>query len=475
MKNLGISNFTIFSFLVLTYPLLVSCGGAPLFRSPSDAPTTTPVPQTISVTISPSSVGLRRGATWTFTAFTTGNPTGDQTVQWSIQENSTGGTISNQGVFIAPTVDGIYHVVATAVADPTKSAAATVNVGPSGFRLLGSSTAARMAHTATLLPNGTVLIAGGADNYDAVDGYYAAPQAEFFDPASATFTPAGSIYCDFHTATLLLDGNVLLAGGEYQDNHAVLEIGTSGSYQQTGTMASPRESHAATLLTDGSVLISGGFAPDLDDWTSPAQQGMDSPALYSVELYDPRSGTFAVAGNMNVARKFHTSTLLANGKVLITGGGDNSAELFDPATGSFTLTGPMAVARSWHTATLMPDGRVLIVGGQDNGALTAELYDPVSGSFSTTGSMAVPRMAHTATLLQNGTVLIAGGFSVNAETSTTEIYDPATGSFTAGPTMGQGRYWHSATLLPGGNVLFVGGTTYQSGSALASPEIYGSD
>jgi hypothetical protein len=372
-------------------------------------------------------------------------------------------------------VDGIYHIVATAVADPTKSAAATVNVGSSGFRLLSSSTAARVAHTATLLPNGKVLIAGGADSYDAVEGFYAAPQAEFFDPASATFTPAGSIYCDFHTATLLLDGDVLLAGGEYQETNAVLEIGTSGLYEQTGNMAIARESHAATLLPDGRVLVSGGFTNNGDDWPSPAQQGMDSPALDSAELYDPRSGTFTAAGNMSVARKFHTSTLLANDKVLITGGGNNSAELFDPATGSFTLTGPMAVARSWHTATLMPDGRVLIVGGQDNGALTAELYDPVSGSFSATGSMAVPRMAHTATLLQNGTVLIAGGFSVNAATPTTEIYDPATGSFTAGPGMGQGRFWHSATLLPGGDVLFVGGATYQSGSPLASAEIYGSD
>ena len=310
---------------------------------------------------------------------------------------------------------------------------------------------------------------------DGVDGFIDAGQAEFFDPALAQFTPAGSIACDFHTATLLLNGNVLFAGGEYLDNKAELEIGTSGSYQQTGSMASARESHAATLLTDGRVLISGGFAFDEDDWNSPAQQGQGSPALKTAELYDPRSGTFAGAGNMNVARKFHTSTLLTNGQVLITGGGDNSAELFDPATGSFALTGQMIVARSWHTATLMPDGRVLIVGGQDNGAQTAELFDPTTGLFTPTGSMAIPRMAHTATLLQNGTVLIAGGFSTDAETATTEIYDPATGSFIAGPTMRHGRYWHTATLLPGGDVLFVGGTIYPGGypfSALSSAEIY---
>ena len=403
------------------------------------------------------------------------------TVTWSIQESTAGGAITDAGVYTAPDVDGVYHVIATAQADPTKNAIATVNVVKSGFTFTGSLSFARLQHTTTLLPSGKVLVAGGGYGPDLIDGYWVVDQAELFDSTTGLFSSAGVESRDGHTATLLPDGDVLLVGGEtgWNDRFPIvsgtadLEKATSGLFGPTGSMATEREAHAATLLSDGRVLITGGVIPSGISWQ----------ALQEVELYNPVSGRFATTANMNVARSGHTATLLPNGKVLVAGGGyptgGDSAELFDPATGLFTLTGRMTAGRSSHTATLLPNGRVLMVGGNVGGAETAELYDPLTGLFTSTGRMAIPRISHTATLLPDGTVLIAGGYTRvggnQSETATTEIYDPATGSFSPGPTMRQGRFSHSATLLPDGRVLFVGGAMSEDGAhttALTSSEIY---
>src|SRR5215472_1629556 len=136
-----------------------------------------------------------------------------------------------------------------------------------------------------------------------------------------------------------------------------------------------------------------------------------------------KAGSFTPAGNTNVARRGHTATLLTNGSVLIAGGwavpessGGSlaSTEVFDPSTGSFSLTGSMATSRRYHTATLLADGRVLIAGGSNsmNPALSsAELYDPATVILTPTGSMAAARSNHIAVLLGNGKVLIAGGLN----------------------------------------------------------------
>ena len=245
------------------------------------------------------------------------------------------------------------------------------------FNSTGSMTAARSWDTATLLPDGRVLIAGGQVNSD-TDVVLAS--AELYDPATGKFNPTGSMTAALssHTATLLSDGHVLIAGGVSTDLEALasaeLYDPASGKFSPAGSMTAARSSHTATLLSDGRVLIAGGIGTDLD-------------AHLSAELYDPKTGKFSATGWMAVGRDDSTATLLSNGRVLIAGGEDAgittnllaSAELYDPATGTFKPTGTMRTARELHTATLLADGRVLIAGGGNQASAafaSAELYQP---------------------------------------------------------------------------------------------------
>jgi hypothetical protein len=219
-----------------------------------------------------------------------------------------------------------------------------------------------------------------------------------------------------------------------------------------------RANHTATMLPNGLVLIAGG--------TSNGGQ-----SLASAELYDPSAGNFTAIAGMTVARSYHTATMLPNGLVLIAGGRGNrsfgmTAELYDPRGGTFTATSNMVAERSYHTATMLPNGLVLIAGGEYfTGGLGAtatgttagaELYDPEAGTFSATGSMTVPREFHTATMLLDGKVLIAGGTNEFVVFASAELYDPEAGTFSATGSMVARREYHTATLLPDGNVLIVG-------------------
>lgn len=232
-------------------------------------------------------------------------------------------------------------------------------------------------------------------------------------------------------------------------------------FSQTGPLSFARSGHTATLLPDGRVLVAGG--------------GADDAISRSAELYDRASGTFTTTGAMRVGRGHHTATLLQSGKVLITGGWVRSAELYDPATGTFTSTGDMLEIRTQHTATLLQSGKVLVAGGFSSGASPgAELYDPSTGTFSATGSMGIGRAGHSSTVLSNGTVLVAGGSAGNGNTDvrgSAEIYDPATSQFTTAGTMTTPRWEHTATRLRDGTVLIVGGTSSNT-SGNATSEIF---
>ena len=453
---------------------------------------TVPTPQ---VTIVPEVVTLHPGGTRTFAATVSGLT--NTAVNFTVQE-SAGGLINSAGIYTAPSATGFYHVVATSAEETTVSASATVTVttSSSGFTSTGNLKEARGLHTATLLPNNKVLVAYGSNSSTnlGVGNYVGLSSVEVYDVSTGTFTEIlgdDGLGIFGHTATLLQNGTVLLTGGfindvwdDYLDsvsnNGAGLYDSATGVWSATDNMTANRGGHTATLLADGKVLIAGGADTD------PTGTG-----LASAELYDPNTGTFTQTGSMSVGRYLHTATLLQNGKVLIVGGVLTStsdpvaeAEVYNPATGTFTKTGAMATAREQHTATLLADGRVLIVGGTTSppasltsawlatgtvnlqGTATAEIYDPSTGSFSVTGSMAEARTFHTATLLPSGEVLVAGGGDDN---STAEVYDPATGAFSITGGMEIGRSGHTATLLPNGSVLVAGGGMF---AGLASAELY---
>jgi hypothetical protein len=298
------------------------------------------------------------------------------------------------------------------------------------------------------------------------------------------FTPTGGMFStrESHTATLLHDGHVLVVGGTHRVyclpcfSHLLLitlasaEIYDPGARQFaiTGKMSVPRVFHTATLLASGKVLITGG-----DN-----RRGTD---YATAELFNPATGLFAPTGSMLNARSSHTATWLSDGKVLVTGGVGQggalaTAEVFDPATGKFTQTGKMTSPRFFHTATLLSDGRVLIAGG-DNGSgtnSTAELYNPATGTFARTGSMSVERALHRAILLTNRTVLVIGGSSAaGAAIATAEIFNPVSGKFARTGSMHSPRQDHTATRLPDGQVLVTGGVEGVSSSIdLASSELF---
>jgi hypothetical protein len=291
------------------------------------------------------------------------------------------------------------------------------------FSSTGSLNTAREDPTATLLADGQVLIAGGSGGN--MSSYTFLASAELYDPKTGTFSETGSMTegSEGHTATLLSDGRVLIAGGYNLSlsgsgqmlASAELYDPQTGTFSPTGSMMAARDSHTATLLRDGRVLIAGGDEP------GPRHN------LASAELYDPQTGTFSPTGSLATARDAHTATLLPDGRVLIVGGGNHdeqafaSAELYDPSAGSFSPTGSLGCARYNHTATLLTNGQVLIAAGEGAvvsgpvpGCASAELYDPTTGGFSSIGSN-IEAYQPTATLLADGRVLIIGGGGATAE------------------------------------------------------------
>ncbi len=317
---------------------------------------------------------------------------------------------------------------------------ATAGPTPDGSAVPSSSMVGRYRHTATVLKDGRVLIAGG-QNSESIQ-----KSAVLYDPQTGTFTPTGSMTTvrRWHSAALLADGRVLIVGGDgYHGalSSAELYDPETGRFTPTGSMTGLEGGGPATLLADGRVLVVGGD---------------------SAELYDPVAGTFAAIGSMINKSGAGSATLLADGRVLVVGG--VSAELYDPWTGTFTATGSMNGWRSGHTATLLPDGRVLVAGGMSGSShlSSAELYDPKTGTFTPTGSMKSRRTDAAAAVLPDGRVLVAGGMASSDWSkclATAELYDPKTGTFKLTGSMAQRRTDHTAVALLDGSVLVVGGTS----------------
>lgn len=239
-------------------------------------------------------------------------------------------------------------------------------------------------------------------------------------------------------------------------------------------MNDQRAAHTATLLPDGKVLIAGGFH----------EQGTSEIPIASAEIYDPHTDAFTPVSDMNEERSGHTATLLRNGQVLIVGGWglrgrSTTAELFDPKTSKFHFAAILAEPRASMTATLLKNGKVLIAGGdsaRNTPQLIAEIYDPVSNTFTQSGSLNHGRSAHTATLLKDGRVLLVGGrprYDASIVLSSAEIYDPATGKFTFTGNLNRIRYKHAAVRLLDGDVLVIGGSNQDDWSGkYSSAELY---
>lgn len=311
--------------------------------------------------------------------------------------------------------------------------------------------------TATTLLNGKVLITGSAFGFPGPVG----PSAqELYDPLTHQVTPTGGrkrATTDFDVATLLNDGTVLILDGLRLGAH--LYNPATNTFSLTGEPVNENKYPSAIRLGNGQVLV-----------INHEQQGG-----LAAELYDPVTKSFKLTGKMVQDRMgLETTTLLPDGRVLITGGyNPNSciaeAELYDPMTGVFTRTANMSIARgNGSIAALLPNGKVLIAGGGCNTTdKSAELYDPVTNTFGPAGDLQEPRAFATGALLPSGKVLIAGGYTLVSGNvaalgnDSAELYDPTTNTFAYTGSSTYARSWAAAAvLLPLGQsdqVLFVGG------------------
>lgn len=421
---------------------------------------TAEVPPPATLRLRPAQADLKVGGTLQVRAEDgQGNPV---RATYSVVE-AQGGSIDASGRYAAPLSAGTFHLRAASDEGAVAEAAVAVSAYQDELRLASPSLYTRVDHSASLLVDGSVLLAGGLES----------SLLERYLPATGTFVQAGDLGAKrwAHQATELPGGTVLFTGGLGASG----VLATAQSYdpvsgvRPAGSMVGARMLHAAAALADGRVLLAGGLPG----------AGSDTYATASAELYDPATGHFTAVGGMGAPRTGHTATRLADGRILVCGGRDStcvlgclqrvwsSAECFDPRTGAFSPVGDMAQARYGHTATLLPDGRVLIAGGttpdlpDTDVSAAIEVFDPATGRFSPAGSLLRPRSHHTATLLTDGQILFAGGRTYGEGTlasATLEVFDPGRAQSRLVTSSWTTRYRHTATRLHSGEVILAGGT-----------------
>ena len=316
----------------------------------------------------------------------------------------------------------------------------------------------RADHTATLLPDGRVLIAGGM-----VENGVFLNSAELFDPGKGMFTATASMQSRRvgHSATLLPNGKVLIAGGLagriFEGGPGIVATTeiydpAAGRFTPGPSMRAARSGHAAVLLQNGKILVAGGEASDNQN-------------LASAEIYDPVANKWTATGSMLTPRIASSAVVLKDGRVLVTGSGDswNKAEIYDPISGVWHATGNMTAPRTKHAATLLPDGRVLITGGSPDNewhpVRSAEVFDPNTNRFTAISQMELARFKIPAAnaILKNGRILLAGG------AAEVEVYDAAAGKFFRAGSLDEAHFFASTTLLKDGRALIAGGYTASRG------------
>ena len=372
---------------------------------------------------------------------------------------------NNECARVCSTCAAVFSLALGAAAFTTSSAAVAA-----GWASTGSLNTARYSHTATLLLDGRVLVAGGTD----ILGNRLA-SAELYNPATGQWTVTGNMSTPRaqFTATLLGTGEVLVAGGisAVNPNGTAGCIGTAelynpatGQWTPTGTLNAARGNHAAALLASGQVLVAGGFC-------------YDGSGIYetSAELYDPASGRWTSTGSLNVGHAFAQAAVLTDGTVMIAGGGGRTAELY--SNGHWKLTTSMIVSRGGDTAAPLPTGGVLVFGGSNLESNATEVYNATTATWSRTHCYCVnPSMGgQTETLLNTGEVLVAGGHSEYGLTPISKLYESATNAWLGTGSLNTARQNHTAALLANGQVLAAGGSTKGANGAtvvLSSAELF---
>lgn len=430
--------------------VLAACGGGGGGGSDLGQGPVSPVPVASApgAPTNPVATPGKASATVTFTA--PGNNGGSAITGYTVTSSPPGGRDTDAGTNslthvmtgLSNGVSYTFTVTATnAVGSSAASAAsnAATPEQPVQWSATGSLQVARAGHTATLLPDGKVLVAGSATT-----------SLEVYDPSTRQWTTVGAAYVTPYgrtATTVLQNGKVLVDKQLYDPSKATVTSlpGTWGGFYN----------YADVLLPNGKLLRTGGY---IGDNTNTAV----------ANLYDPASNSWGAAAPMGTPRGLHTATLLPNGKVLVAGGADASPELYDPVSNTWTATARSPVKFWMASATLLPNGKVLFVPELayffDGVERNASLYDPATDSWTLAGTVATDRAFHTATLLSNGTVLVVGGGRYSAASGFTsgsdiaELYDPATNAWSPSSPMVLGaRSKHTATLLRNGSVLVVGG------------------
>ena len=325
-------------------------------------------------------------------------------------------------------------------------------------------------HTATLLPDGRVVAIG------TFHSSHVMPRVAIYDPATQSWSQGATLLLYGgnvarerigHIATLLPNGRILMAGGAGStapENTADLYDPATNQWLPAPSMTKDRLNATAARLPDDRVLVVGGR--NLGGLTG------------SAEFYNPTTNTWSAAPGLAIPRSEHTMTTLTDGKLLVAGGlfefpsvSATTAELYDPMTNTWSSAGSIAADRYWHTATLLADGRVLIAGGVSS-TTQAEIYDPIANTWTPAGTLSSARYQHTATLLSDGRVLVAGGYVNGTALATSEIYNPTTNIWSPGPALTSARATHTATTLANGVILFIGGARQPYTEGLVSTDLY---